>query len=494
MNDLAKHPKGLYVIFFTEMWERFSYYGMRALLVLYLTAPILKNGFELNRADALEIYAIFTGLIYFTPLIGGYIADKFIGQRKAVYIGALTMAIGNFCLAFSQSGTMEMNNFILKIGLGLLIAGTGFFKPCMPTILGQMYKNNPQRKDSAFTIFYMGVNLGAFLAPLVAGWLGERIGWAYGFSASGVGMIIGFVWFHFHSTKLADAGLPPNRQFVPERKNQFTKRDALDIIGYVIFLVLLVCSFIKFWSIISENSKNIIISALAIVVVLYLAFFIISNTKGKTQWKSVSVLIILCLFNIFFWAGFEQAGGTFNLFTEENTNRETFLGLIPASMFQSAQPLFIILLAPLFSLLWSRLARKGNDISTSLKFSLAMLFLGLGFIVINIGSNIAHTGVKVSPMWIISVYFLHTIGELLLSPIGLSMVTKLSPPKIVSVMIGFWYACMALAEYMAGMLESLLHKHLPSMPLYSFLTMTSIGACVLLLILTPLFNKMLKDS
>lgn len=186
--------------------------------------------------------------------------------------------------------------------------------------------------------------------------------------------------------------------------------------------------------------------------------------------------------------------GTFNLFTEENTDRMTFLGLIPASVFQAVQPLFLILIAPLFSILWSGLARTGKDISTPLKFSLAMVFLGIGFFIINIGSNIANTGVKVSPMWIISVYFVHTIGELLLSPIGLSMVTKLSPPSIVSVMIGFWYACMAVAEYTAGILESVLHRYLPSTPLYAFLTMTSIGAAIFLLILTPILNKIVKTS
>lgn len=492
MPEKIEHPRGLYVLFFTEMWERFSYYGMRALLILYLTTSIVNNGFEFTRTNALEIYAIFTGLIYFTPLLGGYLSDKYLGPRKSVYIGAITMAIGHGYLAFSQFGAMELRTYFLYTGLGLLILGTGFFKPSMPSLVGNLYKNNDKGKDSAFTIFYMGINIGAFLAPIIAGALGERLGWVYGFSAAGIGMLIGVIWFHHQSRKLEGAGLPPGRTFNIRKRNQLTNRDVIDIIGYIAGLVVFVCAFLKLWSLISINIRHLIVLIIGISLLSVLVIYIISNTKGKSQWNSVVVIIILCLFNIFFWMGYEQAGGTFNLFAAEKVDRVIFLGEIPASVFQATPALFVIALAPVFSFLWTWLSSRGKDLNAPVKFSIALLFLGLGFIIMTIAGNIAGTGIKVSPMWIISVYFVHTIGELCLSPIGLSMISKLSPVPIVSIMMGLWYACTAMALYLAGTLESLLNRFLPSVPLYGFLTYTSIGAGMLLLLLTPVLARMMK--
>jgi proton-dependent oligopeptide transporter, POT family len=492
MNVAKKHPKGLYVLFFTEMWERFSYYGMRALLVLYLTSKMINGGFGESRQDALELYAIFTGLIYLTPLLGGFLADKILGQRKAIYIGAFLIALGQFVIAASEFGDPGSRMFLLHNGLGILILGNGFFKPNISTVVGKLYTENDPRKDSAFTIFYMGINLGAFLSPLIAGTLGETVGWAYGFASAGLGMVIGTLWFFIESKHIGTAGLPPHRVFDTEKEHQLTPKDRLDIFTYVAGSAVLVFGFLKLWQLISPATWSVIFKVLAIIGILALIGVIAKNTKGKEAWSKLSVILILCFFNVFFWSGFEQAGGTFNLFAAENTNRMTFLGEIPASVFQSINALFIIILAPVMSGLWTWLSVRGKDPRTPVKFGIALLTLGAGFILMSAANGYAAGGHLVSPMWLIGVYFFHTIGELSLSPIGLSMISKLSPQNIVSVMMGVWFASVALAQYMAGMLESILHNYLPNMPLFHFLTLSSLCAGIVLLALSPFLNKMMK--
>jgi POT family proton-dependent oligopeptide transporter len=492
MNVTKKHPKGLYVLFFTEMWERFSYYGMRALLVLYLTSKMINGGFGESRQNALELYAIFTGLIYLTPLLGGYLADKILGQRKAIYIGAFLIALGQFVIAASEYGGIESRMFVLQTGLGILIMGNGFFKPNISTVVGKLYSENDPRKDSAFTLFYMGINLGAFLSPLIAGTLGETIGWVYGFGSAGIGMLIGIIWFFAESRHLGTAGLPPRREFDTDKKHQLTSKDRLDIGVYIVACIALVVGFLKLITIISEPTWSLVFKILGIIGAIALLYVIANNTKGKEAWSKIGVIFILCFFNIFFWSGFEQAGGTFNLFAAENTNRMTFFGEIPASVFQSINAIFIIALAPVLSGLWTFLGNRNKDPRTPVKFGIALLTLGAGFLLMSVASKQAAGGQLVSPLWLIGVYFFHTIGELSLSPIGLSMISKLSPQNIVSVMMGVWFASLALAEYMAGMLESILHNYLPQMPLFHFLTITSLCAGVILLAISPLLNKMMK--
>lgn len=492
MATKDKHPKGLMVLFFTEMWERFSYYGMRALLVLYLTSKMMHGGFNLVRADALDIYAIFTGLVYLTPMLGGFLADRFLGQRKAVYIGAFLIAMGQFLLAASEFGRLALRHESLSLGLGLLIAGNGFFKPNISTIVGQLYAENDPRRDSAFTIFYMGINVGALASPLIAGTLGEVFGWYLGFGSAAVGMLFSIFWFYFQSKHLGAAGLPPKLRKKDPDAVSLTNKDRSEIFYYIVVVTIIVWGLIKGWNAISDDAQDIIIVVMAIIGSAILLYIISSNTKSKDEWSRIGAIFILCLFNIFFWSGFEQAGGTFNLFAEHNTNRMIFSWEFPASYFQSVNPVFIIILAPLFSVLWMRLSNIGKDPRTPMKFVWGLVFLGVGFVVMSMASFRSVGGVLVSPVWLLMVYFFHTTGELCLSPIGLSMVTKLSPPKIVSVMMGVWFASIALAEYMAGILEALL-KHLwPEMNLYVFLTITSFSGVIMLLGLTPLLNRMMK--
>jgi len=498
MNDTVTtqkgHPAGLYTLFFTEMWERFSYYGMRALLVLYLTSEAIKGGFGLERSDALEIYGLFTGLVFLTPILGGFLADKVLGQRKAIYIGGLLMALGQFSLAASVAYTGEIassQQFLLDLGLGLLIMGNGFFKPNISTIVGSLYEANDPRKDSAFTIFYMGINLGAFFSPLVCGALGISLGWEYGFGSAGLGMLLGIVFFFFRAHTLGDAGFPPNRE---KEGARLSIRDYTEVLLYVAAVIGLVVGFLTSWSSIADDMQTNILMTLAVLAVGGLSYTVFTGTTGKDQWSRVGVILILSVFNIFFWAGFEQAGGTFNLFASENTDRMIDWANyeIPAPFFQSINAIAIFAFAPLFSILWLRLSRIGKNPNTPVKFAFGLILLGLGFVVMSMANNAANGGNLVSPMWLVGVYLIHTFGELCLSPIGLSMVTKLAPQKIVSIMMGLWFASMALANYMAGVLESLLHELLPDMPLFYFLVLTSCSAGFLLLILSPWLKKMMR--
>lgn len=492
-NEAPKgHPKGLYVLFMTEMWERFSYYGMRALLVLYLTAQLINGGFELDRSTALEIYAIFTGLVYLTPIVGGLLADKVLGQRKAIFIGGILMAIGQFVLTYSQIGDVTSRIWLLNLGLGILIVGNGFFKPNISTMVGRLYSDQDARKDSAFTIFYMGINLGAFLAPLVCGYLAVQFGWAYGFGAAGVGMLIGTLWFFVQGNILGNIGFPPNRDVNSTTQHTLTGRDWAQVVLYIVGASALVYGLLLLWAVIGENTKSVITTVLAIAGALALVYIIFSNTKGSIEWKRVGVIIVLCFFNVFFWAGFEQAGGTFNLFAEANTDRNLLGFEIPAAWFQSVNSIWIISLAPVISILWLQLSRIGKNPNIPVKFAFGLLFLGFGFIVMNIANINANGGHLVSPMWLVMVYFLHTVAELCLSPIGLSMISKLSPQKIVSVMMGLWFASIALANYMAGVLESVLKNYLPDMQLFNFLTLTSIAAGVILLLISPILKKLMS--
>lgn len=471
----TRHPKGLYVLFFTEMWERFSYYGMRALLVLYLV-----NFVQLERSEALEIYAIFTGLVYLTPILGGMLADTILGQRKAIFIGGILMSLGQFALAAGPSW--------LNLGLGLIIVGNGFFKPNISTIVGSLYKENDPRRDGGFTIFYMGINLGAFLSPLICGYLGEKVSWSLGFGAAGIGMLLGVVIFYLQGHVLGEVGFPPSRRTTQDRR--YILRDWLDIAGFVMGIAALVFAFVQLWPTVGEEVRGYVTNGLIIVGVIGLIVLLVRNINTGDEWSRVVVIFVLAFFNVFFWAGFEQAGGTFSLFADKNTDRLILGSEVPASSFQSVNAILIFTIAPLFSMLWIWLASRQKEPNTPVKFSFGLILLGLGFVVMSGAYSLAKDGTLVSPLWLVLVYLLHTLGELCLSPVGLSMITKLAPPKLVSMMMGLWFGSIALANYMAGILESLLHKF--EIELFTFLTITSLTAGLVLLLISPLLKKAMK--
>ena len=481
--SLAGHPRGLYTLFFTEMWERFSYYGMRALLVLYLTSQIIDGGFAYERQNALTIYAVFTFLVYITPIIGGWLADNVLGQRKAIFIGAITMAAGQFLLATSAVIGDGLRETLLHYGLAVLILGNGFFKPNISTIVGGLYTDNDPRKDGGFTIFYMGINLGAFLSPLVCGTLGQQFGWEYGFGAAGLGMVLGFFWFLFQGQHLGNVGFPPSSK---HNGKVLTKKDWIDVIIYALGTFVLAFVFILFWMDLPETLRQVIMYTLAIAGGIGILFVIFKGTNGKTEWSRVGVIFVLAFFHMLFWAGFEQAGGTFNLFAQENTNRIMFGWEIPAAWFQSINAIAIFVIAPLFSVMWVSLDKLKLNPRTPVKFAFGLVMLSLGFFVMA-GAKSSSAAGLVSPLWLVAVYLLHTLGELMLSPIGLSMITKLSPKKIVSIMMGLWMGSIACGNLLAGLMEGILKQ--VNMELYSFIAIETIIAAAILLAISPFLNK-----
>ncbi len=469
------HPKGLMTLFFSEMWERFCYYGMRVLLTLYLVKSLMKGD-----ADAALIYGAYTGLVYAAPILGGKLADKFLGYRYAVMLGAILMAIGEFIIL---GGTEHM----LMIGMGALIVGNGYFKANISTIVGDLYDNDDPRKDGGFTIFYMGINIGAFLSPFVAGTLGEKVGWPYGFLAAGIGMLIGTIWFYARRSTLNDLGMPPNKK---EGQTELLRKDWMDILFYTIINFVLVLFVIKGIGSMPELVQSIITWVIGLGGLLFLILSIFKGTEGKTEWSRVFVILVLAVFNIVFWAGFEQAGGTFNLFAAENTDRMIGSWEIPTTWFQNINPIAIVLFAPLFSMLWIKLSAMKKNPRTPVKFAIGLLLGALAFYIMTQASNLASDGTLISPLWLVAVYVILTLGELMLSPIGLSMITKLSPSKITSIMMGVWMASFALGNYLAATLESILETY--HFELYPFITFLMLGSAVALLLLSPVLNKLMK--
>lgn len=493
------HPMGLSTLFTTEMWERFSYYGMRALLVLFLTANLVDGGFGMDRERAFTIYGIFTGLVYMTPLIGGVLADKVLGQRMTIYIGGLVMAIGQFILAASAIGGEDMvaREFWFFAGLGVLIIGNGFFKPNISTMVGDLYDNNDPRKDGGFTVFYMGINLGAFISPFVAGYLGEQISWEYGYLASGLGMLVGVLWFLLRSEgTLGRIGLPPT---APKDQTRLLPKNWITIVTYVVLLVAGVIGFMFGWNAISETAHTWITRVVGIGGLAYLTVSIIKGTEGKDQWSRVAVILVLAFFNIFFWVGFEQAGTTFNLFAADNTDRMIGSFEMPASWFQSINAIFIVILAPVFSIIWVKLSKVKLNPKTPFKFGWGMLLLAIGACVMGIADNISNGGETmqlVSPLWLTLVYLIFTMGELCISPIGLSMITKLAPPKLVSTLMGVWMFSFAAGNFGASQMEKLAQTVEQTsgqdVSVFYFVAVITGLASVLLFILGPWLSKMMK--
>ncbi|HEX8962685.1 MAG TPA: peptide MFS transporter [Rhodocyclaceae bacterium] len=474
-----RHPPGLKVIFLTEMWERFSYYGMRALLVLYLVKAL---GYQ--RADALELYGTYTALVYVTPVLGGYLADRYLGIRPAAVVGAIVMMLGHFAMAFPA---------LLHAALGLLIVGNGFFKPNTSSLVGLLYRQHDPRRDGGYTIFYMGINLGAFFSPLVAGTLGERLGWHWGFASAGVGMAIALGtllgWQHLLGTAGLRAG-----------EKRMTGRDWRHIALACVASVGVVLGAVALWPSLSGALASLSLAARLLLGLLLAGAALLvpawSSRRGRrvpalsrADRDVVAAICIVAFFVVFFWMGFEQAGGTMNLFADSRTDRHLSGFEIPASWFQSINPLLIILLAPLFSLGWTRLDASRHAIPDTAKQAFGMMVLGLGFVVLAVAQERADRLGAVGPQWLAAVYALHTVGELMLSPVGLSMVSKLAPPRLAALLMGVWLLSSAAANYLSGTLEALLKGS--GIPLYWFLVGSSFGAGAALLMLSPRLNRLM---
>jgi proton-dependent oligopeptide transporter, POT family len=383
-------------LFFTEMWERFSYYGMRAFLILYMTAPATAGGLGFADADAASIYGTYTGSVWGAAILGGLVADRFLGQYRSVLIGGIIIAAGHFTLAFKALP-------FFYTGLALIVVGTGLLKPNVSTLVGSLYESGDSRRDAGFSIFYMGINLGAFIGPLIAGWLAQRVDWHLGFACAGVGMILGLT------------------QYVLGKKRLQAALDRLEKKPRV-----------------APASRSASAPS--------------SGGLGFTagEWKRMGAIVIFFLVAVLFWGAYEQAGSTLNLFADRYTRLEVLGFAFPSSWFQSVQPIFVILLAPMFAWLWVRLGRR--EPSVPAKFAIGVFFMALAFLILVPAGAMAQsgTGVRISPWWLFWSYAISELGELCLSPVGLSAVTKLAPVRIVGVMMGVWFLSNAFGNKLAG--------------------------------------------
>jgi POT family proton-dependent oligopeptide transporter len=428
------HPKALFALFMVELWERFSYYGMRALLILYMTASVIDGGFAFDDAKAYGIYGAYGALVYLTPLIGGYFADKLVGFRKAIVWGAILMALGQFTL-FLSGNTNEISFYI---GLAILVVGNGFFKPNISSMIGRFYEEGDKRRDGAFTLFYMGINMGAFLAPLTCGAIGENEGWQYGFLTAGVGMVIGyfvFVWAQKQGM-YGEVGKGPDveldKPVLPGVSNK-----ALPFIASAVMIVL------ASTLIVYNDIVDLILLLLSALVIGYLLY---EARKMETKAKQrIWVVVVLLFFTTTFWTFFELAGSSLSLFTARNVDRNLFGYEIKTTFFQSFNPLFIMLFAPIFSWVWIKLSNMNKEPAAPYKFGLGLVLLGLGFLALNLGGSSASAGM-IPAIFMVLLYLLHTIGELTLSPVGLSLVTKLSPRHMVGFLMGIWLLSSSLAH------------------------------------------------
>ncbi len=455
MSPIKKHPEGLVVLFFTEMWERFSFYGMRALLTLYLTLELFSNLQDpLKKATAFGIYAAYGALVYATPFIGGLLADKFLGHKRSVMWGAVLMAIGHFIMAVPTE-------LFLYIALAFLILGNGFFKPNISSIVGSLYEENDSRRDGGFTIFYMGINLGAFLAPLICGFIGEKYGWHYGFGIAGVGMLTGLFTFYKGGKSLKEKGNTPQAgKKALFNIKLFTPVNTIYALSFVV--VALLALLVKNYELMSYILTPFAMGVIAILIIYALR-------SGKVEREKMFVILILLFFTTLFWAFFEQAGSSLTLFAKENVNRNLFSSEVPASLFQAVNPLFILIFAPLFSIMWIKMGDKKKEPSTPMKFFWGVLLLGLGFLLlaaapyftkvipVDLSTNttkIVVMAATVPMIFLFLSYLLQTWGELCLSPIGLSMVTKLASLKVVAMVMGAWFLSSAMAHHLGGIIAN----------------------------------------
>lgn len=425
------HPKGLFVLFFAEMWERFSYYGMRALLIFYLTKHWL-----FSDGDAGIIYGAYTALVYITPVLGGYLADRYLGQRKAVAFGAVLLTFGHFLMGFEGSGgsdAVALNMFWLA--LAFIIVGSGFLKANISVIVGQLYPRTDVRRDPAYTIFYMGINLGAFLGSLLCGYLGEVYGWSYGFGAAGVGMLLGLIVFVWGKPLLVGRGEAPG----PLSK---TKEWSLYAVG---LMAVVLC----WWMVQNQSVVGSLLGIFGGILVLGVVLYSVVKLPPHERDRILAALFLIFV-SIVFWALFEQAGNSLNLFTDRDVDR---MG-IPASMFQSLNAAYIFLLAPLFAGLWTALGKRGKEPSAPFKFGLGVIQVGLGFLVLVWGANAAGMENAVPVIFIFLIYLLHTTGELCLSPVGLSAMNRLAPSHMASLIMGVWFFASATGNFAAGLISS----------------------------------------
>ena len=470
------HPRGLSTLFFTEMWERFSYYGMRALLILFMTAAPAAGGLGFDTATAGAIYGLYTSMVYLTTLPGGWIADRIIGGQRAVLYGGILIAAGHFSMAVPSLSTFYL-------GLFLIVIGTGLLKGNVSVIVGRLYSADDGRRDAGYSIFYMGINTGAFIAPLVCGYLGQRVDWHVGFAAAGVGMAIGLVQYVLGLKYLGDASKYPAAlgsadESARQRRNAIRWTTAA--VGVLIVLGL------------GAYSGAVPISATQVadaagylllgLTVAFLGWLFFSSGWTREERKRLYAIAVLFIAGALFWSQFEQAGSTLNLFADRVTTNSVAGYEFPSAWYQSLNAIFIITLAPVFAWAWIALARRGKEPSSAVKFALGLVLVGAGFAVLIGAAILAERGVQVSPVWLAITYLLHTCGELALSPVGMSAMTKLAPVRIGGLIMGFWFLALSAGNYIGGRISGLYEAWtLPS--LFGAVAAFGIGAGIVMFLI-----------
>lgn len=469
--EFAGHPRGLYMLFFAEMWERFSYYGMRALLIFYLTQHWLFSDGKSNL-----IYGAYTSLVYITPVLGGYLADRYLGQRKAVLFGGVLLSLGHLFMAFEGAGGQSDPTInIFWFALALIIVGSGFLKANISVMVGQLYRLTDMRRDAAYTIFYMGINVGAALGTILVGYLGQRIGWSYGFGLAGIGMVAGLIVFVLGKKVLLGAGEAPE---------PLARSKEVTIYGIGLAAVAVMWALVQYQDVIQTL---LIISGFALLGwVLYQAFKL-----DKEPRERIFAILFLIALNPLFWGLFEQAGGSFNLYTD----RYVDIGGVPASVFQSINPIYIILFAPVFAALWQWLGKRGLEPSAPAKFALALAQVGLGFLVFVWGAKSVGMETMTPVVFVFLLYLLHTTGELCLSPVGLSAMNRLAPSFMASLIMGAWFYMTAVGNFVAGKIgeatggESGEMTKEATLAIYNEIGWITIGVAVVVLALSPIVKR-----
>jgi POT family proton-dependent oligopeptide transporter len=469
------HPRGLATLFFTELWERFSFYGMRALLILFMTAGAATGGLGFGVAKAGVIYGLYASMVYLMSVPGGWIADRVIGQRRAVLAGGILIAAGQGCLALPSESSFYA-------GLALLVLGTGLLKPNVSTMVGQLYAQNDHRRDAGFSIFYMGINLGAFCAPLLVGYVGQRLSWHLGFLLAGIGMIFGLTQFWLGSRHLSGIGLPPP---VPQRRSAAIGGAVLAV---AIGIPLLLASS-GFFEITAEQiafANGLVLMTVTAGVFGWL--FIGGEWTAVERGRLIAAAVLFAASALFFSA-YEQAGSTLTLLADRSADNRVFGFAFPSSWYQSLPALFVIALAPAFAWLWVRLGRR--DPSSPAKFSIALVLAGAGFVVASLGALRASSGIRISPLWLVFVYLLQVLGELCLSPVGLSVMTKLAPARAASLMMGVWFLAASIGDYIGGRFGSVYEVYTPA-SLFAIVAAIAIGLGMAMLLLVKPVQRLMS--
>jgi len=479
------HPRGLATLFFTEMWERFSYYGMRAILILFLTHKVVEGGLGFSDSKAGAVYGLYTAMAYLLCLGGGWVADRITGQRRAVLIGGICIAAGEFCLVVPSEASFYL-------GLVLLMIGTGMLKGNASTIVGQLYKPGDLRRDAGFSIFYMGINLGALVSPIICGYVGERISWRLGFGVAGLGMLLGLIQYVLGGKYLGTAGLHPASTGDPA-KDQRQKRSAALAVGgglavFAILAMLGAVGVIEFTANLISDGLGWVLLGISVAVFSWLIF---SHGWSPEERKRSAAILVLFVASALFWASFEQAGSTLSLFADRSTDRNLPFGFVfPASWYQFVQPIFVVALAPVFAWIWLGLARRSQEPSSPAKFTLGLFFGGSAFAILVPATIMVTHGLQVSMWWLIGTYFLQTVGELSLSPVGLSAMSKLAPERAAGFVMGIWFLSTSIGNWLAGKAGSL-YSTIPLPTLFGWVAgLTFAAALVLALLIRPTVRLM----